>query len=770
MITPSVKAELATAVEMQQVCQNWLTEMVNIRGNWAGETNPEIIAMNEIYSGDTLVARYYSVSPRGFVVVPALKEMTPVKVYSDESNLDGDQENGIIALLRETLSSRMNLYASQFGSLEAAQPENDIAVFGQGQRTLWDKYSVSTEVFAAKTDINKSLAVDDAGPLLTSSWHQGDPYNQLCPMGDGGRTVVGCGATAIAQILKFWQWPTSGVGTHTYLWGGDVSCEGSTPAEYLSADFTNDYDWANIVDNCDGGCSPIEEDALAELNYEAGVACEMDYGACGSGTYASSIMNSFTEFFKYSQEARRIFRPDYSLVEWYNLIKEEIDNGRPIDYFITRHSIVCDGYREFGGQYQYHMNYGWGGSQNAWYVLDSLYCYWEPGDLCPASSDNMITHIMPQTQPVISLIGNTLVDNGGTANGCPEAGESINLTVSIANNGIDAVNAVGVLSSTDPNITVITPSASFDSSIPWGETSTGQTPFVFDISSSCPDPHVVMMIINVTADGGYVMEDSFYVYIGTTSGFADDMESGGGLWSLKTLTTSYYNEWHLETYRAHDGSASWKAGGPGSENYTDNLDAGLVTPPFLLPVNAELSFWHWIAAEDNGDGATAWDGAIVMISSGDGVWEQVIPDGSYPFEVIDNPASPFEAATPCYSGSHDWSQAVFNLSAYSGVVQLMFRFGSDGYVNYEGWYIDDIEVTGGGCCVGYTGNANCSEDEVPDISDITRLIDYLYISNDPLCCPEEADANGTGGEPDISDITKLIDHLYISQLQLPDCP
>ena len=74
------------------------------------------------------------------------------------------------------------------------------------------------------------------------------------------------------------------------------------------------------------------------------------------------------------------------------------------------------------------------------------------------------------------------------------------------------------------------------------------------------------------------------------------------------------------------------------------------------------------------------------------------------------------------------------------------------------------------CCVGTTGNTNCSEQEAPDISDITRLIDYLYLSHAVLCCPGEADVNGSGGEPDISDITRLIDYLYLSHAVLPDCP
>ncbi|MBN1212789.1 MAG: SBBP repeat-containing protein [candidate division Zixibacteria bacterium] len=79
-------------------------------------------------------------------------------------------------------------------------------------------------------------------------------------------------------------------------------------------------------------------------------------------------------------------------------------------------------------------------------------------------------------------------------------------------------------------------------------------------------------------------------------------------------------------------------------------------------------------------------------------------------------------------------------------------------------------VAFGICCVDYTGNANCSMEEEPDISDITRLIDYLYISHVELCCPEEADANGSGGEPDISDITRLIDYLYLTHTPLVSCP
>jgi|GEM_PF-6725121 len=81
-----------------------------------------------------------------------------------------------------------------------------------------------------------------------------------------------------------------------------------------------------------------------------------------------------------------------------------------------------------------------------------------------------------------------------------------------------------------------------------------------------------------------------------------------------------------------------------------------------------------------------------------------------------------------------------------------------------------ITLTVAPCCDGMTGNVDCSPSEESDISDITRLIDFLYISHDELCCPAEADVNNSGGDPDISDITALINHLYIGHDPLAYCP
>jgi len=672
-VVPVVNGEQATSHEMEDVARNWVDEMVHKQGTWAKETNPQVLGVHEITQDGVLLARYYDVSPKGFVVVPVLKEMSPVKMYSDESNLDESQESGILQLLRDVLSERLELYVKTYGSLDAVQPSGDEVMFDHQHKVAWDRLAVSAKDFRTG---NAMAPLAEGGPLLTSSWHQRAPYNDLCPDGDGGRCVVGCVATSASQIMDFWEWPLSGVGSYGYWWNGD----GIVPGAWLTADFSDSYDWANMPDSCDDvdGCTPDEEAALAELGYEVGVSLDMGYAAGGSGT--SMTMAIFPTHFIFSSSITREYRSDHTQMSWFSVIQEEINNGRPMWYGIHSHAIVCDGWRDQGGvQLEIHMNYGWGQGNNTWYVMDNLYCGWVTGDICPYEMEHVTTHIEPQYEPEIVYDGKTLDDSGGDGDGHADAGETVQLSLIIQNNGNDAANTSGVLSSLDAYVTVTTSTAAFDASIPWGEQSTSLTPFVVEVDPLCPDPHIATLELEITADGPYSRTETLYMFVGDTPGLTDDLESGEGHWTHGVISPGYTNQWHMETYRAHSGATSWKMGGSGSGNYTDLVDAGLVTPLFLLPPDAKLSFWHWINAE------TAWDGAILMISSGDGQWTRIDPVGGYPYNIIDNPASPFEAGTPCYSGSYGWTEAVFDLSEYSGVAQIMFRFGSDAGENREGW-------------------------------------------------------------------------------------
>ncbi|MBD3217015.1 MAG: hypothetical protein GF310_01975, partial [candidate division Zixibacteria bacterium] len=174
-------------------------------------------------------------------------------------------------------------------------------------------------------------------------------------------------------IMWYWQWPPAGTGDHTYYWNGDNGVN----AQYLTADFSDEYDWANMPANCDGGCTSAQREALAELSYEVGVAHNMDYGVDGSGTWPDKDV--WTDYFRYDQSIATANRSSYSAQGWFDFIAAEIDEGRPMPYTIPTHAIVCDGWRVAGAYNQIHMNYGWGGYNNAWYIVDNLYYPGGPG-------------------------------------------------------------------------------------------------------------------------------------------------------------------------------------------------------------------------------------------------------------------------------------------------------------------------------------------------------------------------------------------------------
>jgi hypothetical protein len=405
---PDPRAERATPEKMELVCQNWLSYMVYQRGAWAGETRPQIVGTDEVLEGDTVLGRCFSIVPRGFVVVPILKELPPIQAYSEEYGLDVNQTVGFPQLLREFLLDRIRLYAKIYGSLDAVQPPTGDVLLGRGHKMEWSRFLKNQQEFETDLREGKFKPLTEVGPLLTTSWHQRAPYNNLCPRGDttciicpSGKlptipTVVGCVATATAQILRYWNYPPSGTGTHSYTWYGDYSCNGSTPSQNLFADYSDPYDWQNMPDSCDSGCAPQDSAALAELCYEVGVAFEMSYGVCGSGAYTADALTVFPTYFRYDPSIDIEYRADYTAAEWFSIIQDEINNGRPMQYRIRSHSIVCDGWRDTGGQNQYHMNYGWGGSFTTWFAIDSLYCYWVlPDNLCPPEEEFLIRNIMP---------------------------------------------------------------------------------------------------------------------------------------------------------------------------------------------------------------------------------------------------------------------------------------------------------------------------------------------------------------------------------------
>lgn len=196
----------------------------------------------------------------------------------------------------------------------------------------------------------------------------------------------------------------------------------------------------------------------------------------------------------------------------------------------------------------------------------------------------------------------------------------------------------------------------------------------------------------ISAENGNSIEGSFQVHIGLMSyGFEPDYQN----WSSAQLNQQYIDQWHRSSARNNTPGGSWsmKFGGQGSAQYGASTYGALISPEISVSSNSVLRFWHWMDAENHDSYADrAWDGGNVQMSVNGGTWNTITPVGGYPHTIYSNPASPFSAGTPVFSGSFGWTEAVFMLGNVSGTAQFRFVFGSDGYVGGEGWYVDDVRV------------------------------------------------------------------------------
>ncbi|MBC8366937.1 VCBS repeat-containing protein [bacterium] len=380
LCTISVQAERVNMDDAQRVGENFLNQRLSLEGGWNGRSAASAGELQVLTRDGRLLCYWMSVHPIGHIILSPLRELPAVKAFSDTDNFDPDAE-GYATLIQDVFELTLDFLETNYGDLETL-PSN---VAPARNRESWDRLLAGAPASRDRITV---------GPLLSSDWHQGGPFNNDCPEGDGGLCVVGCVATAAAQILKYWEYPEFGLGSYGYTWDGDESCGGNVGGGFLEVQFWDSYNWDSILDSYGGGYDAEQAAAAAELNYEMGVAFDMDYGACASGAYLQRGLEVYPNYYDYSDDLQYVRRNLYTATEWWDIIKTELSAipPRPISYGIHSHAIVCDGYMEDGGQF-YHMNYGWGGSANAWYALDDVYCPW---DGCDFLVENMTIGIEPK--------------------------------------------------------------------------------------------------------------------------------------------------------------------------------------------------------------------------------------------------------------------------------------------------------------------------------------------------------------------------------------
>lgn len=286
-------------------------------------------------------------------------------------------------------------------------------------------------------------------------------------------------------------------------------------------------------------------------------------------------------------------------------------------------------------------------------------------------------------------------ESSGDADGAFEAGEQIELILGIENCGsTQLANAYGVLQSLSSSIVVIDNYEQYGTIDP-GEIGLCLDNFVVNSEPFAPMQVTYPMRLTMFADGGFTQQIDFEIPLGY--GTSCDVETSYSDWGHSVLSAGWGDSWHVSTARNHttDGSQSFKCGDTGPDDYDNHLFCGESSPWFNVPLGGLLSFWIWTDVQPFGlDALFALDGGLVQIGQF-GNWTSLVPPGGYPYEIVSGSTGPFAPGTGVYSGTYGWQPVLINLPAeLAGPRMIRFVFGSDNAGTREGWYIDDISVTG----------------------------------------------------------------------------
>ena len=364
----SVDVEKAKAVGQKFVCERFNNEL---------KSN----ALQLVYIGlsDRNEACFYvfNVEQEGFVIVSADDRFRPIVGYSDEG-----------PFATENPSPELMFYLDKI--IEARTSRN--AVLFDNTAEEWQSVMTTGKLLSR----NDGRAVDY---ICTTKWNQDSPYNYYAPeasSGPGGRCYAGCVATAMSQVMKYWDHPLQGTGSHSYY------CYGYG---MQSANFGNTtYNWEHMPDHLGGNSTQEEIEAVALLMYHCAVAVDMGFSPTGSGANSWDVPGAIRQYFSYSNQASLKGRDEYSLMNWQNMLKEQFELGWPVYYSgfsdSGGHAFVCDGYTDDD---LFHFNWGWGGSSDGWFVIDEIdYAGWAQAIFNYVPSD--VYTYMPQEPTNLEVV------------------------------------------------------------------------------------------------------------------------------------------------------------------------------------------------------------------------------------------------------------------------------------------------------------------------------------------------------------------------------
>lgn len=292
----------------------------------------------------------------GFVIVSAEDAVHPILGYSDKGHYVMPTTNNNVAWWLNCRKQEIE-YARAKNITASAKISNE-----------WTRYINNT----TPDKTHRVELMHAVAPLLQSTWDQPWPYNAMCP----GGSVTGCVATAMAQIMRYWSYPSHGHGYSGY-WQKKIDGFAYNYG-YLEANYdTSNYVWSAMPYSVNN-----TNNEVAKLMFDCGVSVAMDYSPNGSaawvvmGDYPLCSQNSYVKYFGYNKATiQGVYESNYTYAAWIALIENELNHDRPVQYVGNDsvndegHTWVCDGYDTNNN---FHMNWGWSGYENGYFQPSAL--------------------------------------------------------------------------------------------------------------------------------------------------------------------------------------------------------------------------------------------------------------------------------------------------------------------------------------------------------------------------------------------------------------
>jgi len=393
----SVKKEMA-----KKAAENYLRYQLS-SGLHKQTLSTSIAELKEINdNNDRILAYIVELMPEGFLIISGDTDIKPIIGYSYKGKFPfvESSQNVLLHLVKWDMEARLKSITSYFPDIQKLINRNN---------ELWNDY-ISGNIEQSYGKSNANIW----GPLITTNWHQRDPYNKFCPLDpmNFDRSYVGCVATATAQISYYWKFPKS----IQFYNEDEYTSSGHNgniriPEDYNKFQFPT-FDELNI--NLNNISYNGDKNEIAYLCFGIGIKHEMSYSDSGSGAYTNA---SVYKKLGYGSAYEGSWEKNY-----YKVI-DNIKIGWPAQISIYNpeggHSIIVDGYDETNGYF--HVNMGWGGSRDPWYDFPDIGRYHVIGtvvyDICPYQSwpqvggdganSFRIPYNFPKTSPNLKWIVST---------------------------------------------------------------------------------------------------------------------------------------------------------------------------------------------------------------------------------------------------------------------------------------------------------------------------------------------------------------------------